>query len=336
MPEYEVGLSQYYIGGIKNDPDHGRYIVSANMGFTDPFSYLTQIARNALISFHKDKDLNLFESNVLSAAATAFIYLGKPFAIGATGPRELFKTYETLSSTVFEGKNLSEFQLNKIMKGLVRAFAPGAAVDLATYIKDSDRLTSYGTPVDPKLYTVLGTATSFKPRKRWLDIESGFRYKTIQKMQGTNNGSLSNYFNDATNYKVVDGKKYFKDEKEAVRKYKKWLDKEKRIQKFIFKEVTRGRKLGIPPRRIRDLATTSETGRTKTQAGFSRYKANLGTDIFERTKDGIYHIPDMPKKIRTLLDSYYTLNNEDKKLLRVFRAMAEKENGKRIQLKGVQ
>jgi len=44
----------------------------------------------------------------------------------------------------------------------------------------------------------------------------------------------------------------------------------------------------------------------------------------------------MPKKIRTLLDSYYTLNNEDKKLLRVFRAMAEKENGKRIQLKGVQ
>lgn len=336
LPEYEVGLSQYYIGGIKNDPDHGRYIVSANMGFTDPFSYLTQIARNALISFHKDKDLNLFESNVLSAAATAFIYLGKPFAIGATGPRELFKTYETLSSTVFEGKNLSEFQLNKIMKGLVRAFAPGAAVDLATYIKDSDRLTSYGTPVDPKLYTVLGTATSFKPRKRWLDIESGFRYKTIQKMQGTNNGSLSNYFNDATNYKVVDGKKYFKDEKEAVRKYKKWLDKEKRIQKFIFKEVTRGRKLGIPPRRIRDLATTSETGRTKTQAGFSRYKANLGTDIFERTKDGIYHIPDMPKKIRTLLDSYYTLNNEDKKLLRVFRAMAEKENGKRIQLKGVQ
>lgn len=334
LPDYDVGLTHVY-SPIKVDPTHGRYVVATNIGYTDPFSYLSQIAKAAIQSLHKDKDLNIFDSNILSAAATVAIYLGKPFVVGATGPREILKAYETFSST-FEGKSISEFQLNKIIKGLVRAFAPGFALDINTYVQDSNRLTSYGTPVDPKLYTILGSVTSFKPKIIWIDIQSGFRYKDIQKMQGTNNRSLGNYFNDAKNYKVVDGKKYFKDEKEAVRKYKKWLDEEKRIQKFIFKEVTRGRKLGIPPRRIRDLATTSETGRTKTQAGFSRYKANLGTAIFERTKDGIYYIPDMPKKIRTLLDSYYTLNNEDKKLLRVFRAMAEKENGKRIQLKGVQ
>ena len=329
LPHYEVGLNKQLIGPIKTDPEHGRYIVERNFGYVDPLSFNWQLAQVAISSLHKDKDLAKFNNVLADAGVTTLQYLLGPFIDIAQGPLFIAKWGYRVIKSFLGDRDWTERDMQEFQKDLNRTFVPGVAKGLSK-IFIPEQITSWGGPIDPVSFAIQEQVTGVKVKIRWLDIESGWEFKEQDNKSKELTSALSQLFNNPqSRIYEKDGKTINKEK--ATKAFTEWVNEQRVVQKRIFKEINRVRKIGIPEPRILDLASSIEKTIQATSAGASRYKAKINQNITLNNMEGMYWFLDMPPKIRSILAA-----ERNFELQEIFVEILEKEHGKRIQLKGVQ
>jgi hypothetical protein len=258
--DFEFGTGLFYMGSIKDGT-----LKSIPLGYTDPFSYLSTIARVAMHSFSQNQEDSVLNSRLLEASWEAFKVAMEPYVLPSVGPSALLKTYSELSNAWESDEGINQ---EAILRSLNTAFTPTVVKDIAKFIPSENNVTKWGTEVDPKWHTAIALATGMKPQNIDINTKVGFALSDADRQKDANSRKFNAYIDNAKNWSG-------NYRENIIEQYKEYLNEEKEIARKVKRIFKSGLTLGVDRRNLLDLASSISKSVEATKAGSGKYRAGL-------------------------------------------------------------
>ena len=262
VPEWEYGTNYFYTGSLKDGT-----LKAIPLAYTDPFSYLSRIAQVAMHSFNENQSDAVLNSRLINASSDAFIAAMDPYVIPAVGPASIAKIYAE-ASRAMEDKPVN---MDLIVKELRNALMPTLFKDIGNMIFP-EKITTWGTKIDPVSHTAIGWATGMKPKNIHVPSRVGFGLVDLNRSKAANR----NIFNRDINNPQIWATNNYKET--IIESYKKYLKDEREIARKVRTLVQHGATLGLEFNEIHDLATRYDKSISATYPGLSKYKARFSKE----------------------------------------------------------